>query len=101
MKIKDRNGDPLAEATVTVDAHELMDLLQGVADIVEGKREHLHFRQTTGSELVIQLGTESGDEPDPIGRQMDWYLGPLVLFGGIFVLIGIITVVRWMLGLLL
>jgi hypothetical protein len=32
---------------------------------------------------------------------MDWYLGPLVLFGGLFVIIGMITVVRWMFGLLL
>ena len=101
MNIKDRNGDPLAEATVTVDAQELMDLLQGVADIVEGKREHLHFKQPTGSELVIRLGTESGSEPDPIGHQMDWYLGPLVLFGGLFVIIGIVTVFRWALGLLI
>jgi hypothetical protein len=100
MNIKDRNGDPLAEATVTVDAHELMDLLQGVADIVEGKREHLHFKQPTGSELVIRLGTESGGEPDPIGDQMDWYLGPLVLLGGLFVIIGVVTMLRWVLGLL-
>jgi hypothetical protein len=100
MNIKDRNGDPLAEATVTVDAHELMDLLQGVADIVEGKREHLHFKQPTGSELVIRLGTESGGEPDPISNQMDWYLGPLVLLGGLFVIIGVVTMLRWVLGLL-
>jgi len=100
MNIKDRNGEALSEATVTVDAQELMDLLQGVADIVEGKREHLHFKQPTGSELVIRLGTESGSEPDPIGHQMDWYLGPLVLFGGLFVIVGIVTMFRWVLGLL-
>jgi hypothetical protein len=100
MKITDRNGEPLSETTVTVNAQELMDLLQGVADIVEGKREHLHFRQTTGSELVIRLGMESGAEEDPIGHQMDWYVGPLVLFGGLFVIVGIVTVFRWALGLL-
>ncbi|MGH2697987.1 MAG: hypothetical protein ACRDJL_02145 [Actinomycetota bacterium] len=100
MNITDRNGQPLAETTVTVNAQELLDLLQGVADIVEGKKEHLHFKQPSGSELVIKLGTESGAEEDPIGHQLDWYVGPLVLFGGLFVIIGMVTVFRWALGLL-
>ncbi|MGH2750186.1 MAG: hypothetical protein ACRDK3_04845 [Actinomycetota bacterium] len=99
MKIQDRNGQALDEATLIVDAQELIDLLQGLADVVEGKREHLHFKQAAGSELVVKLGDES-DQEDPIGHQMDWYVGPLVLFGGLFIIIGIVTVFRWAIGLL-
>ena len=99
MKIQDRDGQSIREATVTVDSQEIIDLLQGLADVVEGKREHLHFRQPTGPELVVKLGGEQEAE-DPLGSQLDWYVGPLVLFGGLFVLIGMVTVVRWAVGLL-
>ena len=99
MKIQNRNGDALNEATLTVDATEIIDLLQGLADVVEGKREHLHLKQPSGAEFVVKLGTES-DADDSLDRQMDWYIGPLVLFGAIFIVIGIVTVFGWAVGLL-
>lgn len=98
MKIEDRSGSSLSEATVTVDEAELIDLLEGIADVVEGKREHLHFNQMGGPQLVVRKETDSDD--DPLGRQLDWWLGPLVLFGLVFVIIGFATVVRWAAGLL-
>lgn len=98
MRIEDRSGEPLKEATVTVDDAELIDLLQGLADVVEGTRPHLHFSQLGGPQLVVRRATE--DDPDPLGRQMDWWLGPLVLLGILFVVIGAITVGRWAVGLL-
>jgi hypothetical protein len=97
MKIEDRGGKPLAETTVTVDDDELIDLLQGLADVVEGKREHLHFAQIGGPQLVVRRTDEA--DADPLRRQMDWWLGPLVLFGTVFVVIGLVTVVRWAAGL--
>ena len=98
MKIEDRSGGSLPEATVTVDEAELIDLLEGIADVVEVKREHLHFNQMGGPQLVVRKATESDD--DPLGRQLDWWLGPLVLFGLVFVIIGFVTVVRWAAGLI-
>ncbi|HEX2196317.1 MAG TPA: hypothetical protein VHJ76_05260 [Actinomycetota bacterium] len=98
MKIEDRRGESLVEATVTVDDEELLDLLQGLADVVEGKREHLHFSQLGGPQLVVRRTHEAED--DPLGRQLDWWMGPLILFGLIFVVIGAYTVVRWAVGLL-
>ncbi|HEX2058149.1 MAG TPA: hypothetical protein VHI71_07245 [Actinomycetota bacterium] len=98
MKIEDRQGETLVEATVTVDDEELIDLLQGLADVVEGKREHLHFSQLGGPQLVVRRTHEAED--DPLGRQLDWWMGPLILFGLIFVVIGAYTVVRWAAGLL-
>ena len=98
MKIEDRQGESLAEATVTVDDEELIDLLQGLADVIEGKREHLHFSQLGGPQLVVRRTAEAED--DPLGRQLDWWMGPAILVGLIFVVIGAATVIRWAAGLL-
>lgn len=93
MKIEDKTGETLAEATVVLDDEELIDLLQGLADVIEGEREHLHFNQLGGPQLVVRRTAEA--ESDPLGRQSDWWMGPLVLFGAVFVVIGLITVIRW------
>jgi hypothetical protein len=98
MKIEDRQGESLHEATVTVDDEELVDLLQGLADVIEGKRPHLHFSQLGGPQLVVRRAAEADD--DPLGRQLDWWMGPLILVGLVFVVIGAYTVVRWAAGLL-
>ncbi len=98
MKIEDRDGRVLTEATVSVDEAELVDLLEGLADVIEGKREHLHFKQLGGPQLVVRRTAES--DPDPLGRQMDWWLGPLVLFAAVFILVGAVTVIRWAASLL-
>lgn len=98
MKIEDRKGDSLSEATLTLEDEELIDLLQGLADVVEGKRQHLHFNQLGGPQLVVRRTAEA--EADPLGRQTDWWMGPLVLLGAVFVVIGAATVIRWAAGLL-
>ena len=97
MKIEDRRGESLTEATVTVDDKELMDLLQGLADVVEGSREHLHFNQVGGPQLVVRRAHE--DDDDPLGRQIDWWLGPLVLVAIILLIVGAATFIRWIAGL--
>jgi hypothetical protein len=93
MKIEAKDGDSLPEATVVLDDEELIDLLQGLADVIEGKREHLHFNQLGGPQLVVRRTAEA--EADPLGRQTDWWMGPLVLFVAVFVVIGAVTVIRW------
>jgi hypothetical protein len=93
MRIEDGNGDSLTEATVSVDDDELIDLLQGIADVVEGTRNHLHFAQPGGPQLVVRHATEA--DPDPLRRQMDWWVGPVLLFGTVFLVVGVITVIRW------
>jgi hypothetical protein len=98
MKIENKKGDPLTEATVVVDDEELVDLLQGLADVIEGQREHLHFNQLGGPQLVIRRTAEA--ESDPLGRQTDWWMGPLVLVAAVFIIIGAVTVVRWAAGLI-
>ncbi|MGH2786679.1 MAG: hypothetical protein ACRDJV_02060 [Actinomycetota bacterium] len=98
MKIEDRRGESLPEATVTVDDGEIISLLEGIADVVEGKREHLHFAQPGGPQLVVRR-TSEGDA-DPLGRGMDWWVGPLVLLAGLFIVLGAATFFRWAVSLL-
>ncbi len=98
MKLEDKKGEALTEATLVVDDEELVDLLQGLADVIEGQREHLHFNQLGGPQLVVRRTAEA--ESDPLGRQSDWWMGPLVLIGAVFVIIGAVTVVRWAAGLI-
>ncbi len=93
MKIEDKTGESLPEATVLLDDEELIDLLQGLADVIEGDREHLHFNQLGGPQLVVRRTAEA--EADPLARQSDWWMGPMVLFAAVFVVIGLITVIRW------
>jgi hypothetical protein len=98
MKIEDRRGESLPEATVTVDDAELIDLLEGIADVVEGTREHLHFNQLGGPQLVVRRASEADD--DPIGRQLDWWVGPLILLGVLFLVLGAVTFIRWAVALI-
>jgi hypothetical protein len=100
MRIEDERGNALKEATVSVEDDEIIDLLQGLADVIEGKRKHLHFNQLGGPQLVVRRSAETEAE-EPLRRQMDWWLGPLVLLGTLFVVIGMITVARWAIGLML
>jgi hypothetical protein len=98
VRIEDRRGEPVQETTVTVDDAELMDLLQGLADLVEGKRDHLHLAQAGGPQLVVRKG--AGTDAEPIERQMDWWVGPVLLFGALFLVLGIATFIRWAAGLI-
>ena len=98
MRIEDQSGASLTEATVTLDEGELVDLLQGLADVVEGSRAHLHFRQLGGPQLVVRRTSEA--DSDPLRRQTDWWVGPLVLLALLFAVVGAFTVLRWAVGLL-
>jgi hypothetical protein len=98
VRIEDRTGTTLDEATITVDDAELVDLLEGIADVVEGKRAHLHFNQLGGPQLVVRR-TEEADA-DPLQRSLDWWVGPLILLAVVLLVVGAITAIRWVSGLL-
>ena len=98
VRIEDRRGEVMDEATVTVDDAELLDLLEGIADVVEGKRAHLHFNQVGGPQLVVRR-TEEADA-DPLQRSLDWWVGPLILLAVVLLIVGGVTAIRWIVGLL-
>ena len=41
---------------------------------------------------------QEGDD-DPLGRQLDWWLGPLVFVAAILLIVGLATMIRWIAGL--
>jgi hypothetical protein len=43
--------------------------------------------------------TSSKADPDPLVRQMDWWMGPLILVGAIFLIVGAVNVIQWMVDL--
>ena len=96
MKIENRAGEALPEATISLEEDELVDLLEALADVAEGEREHIHLSQVGGPQLVVRRASES--DPDPLGRQMDWWLGPLVLTVALLTILGAATLVRWVVG---
>jgi hypothetical protein len=98
VRIENRKGESLPEATVTLDDNELVDLLQGLADVIEDQRQHLHFSQAGGPELVVRRSSEA--DTDPLRHQMDWWVGPAVLVLVVLVILGAATFVRWAVGLL-
>lgn len=98
MRIEDRSGESLSEVTVSVDDAELIDLLQGLADVIEGQRPHLHFKQAGGPQLMVRRAAD--DDDDPLGRGLDWWIGPLVLTAIVLIVVGAATVIRWAAGLL-
>jgi hypothetical protein len=98
VRIENRTGESLPEATVTLDDDELVDLLQGLADVIEEQRQHLHFSQPGGPELVVRRSSEA--DADPLRHQMDWWVGPAVLVAVVLVILGAATFVRWAVGLL-
>lgn len=100
MRIEDRRGEPVQEVTVTADDAELIDLLQGLADLLEGKKELAHITESEVGGPHIAFRRDTGEEIEPLDRQMDWWVGPLVLFGAVFLVIGIVSFVRWAAGLL-
>jgi hypothetical protein len=100
MRIEDRRGEPVEEATISVDDEELIDLLQGLADLVEGTREHVHITDSSVGRAQLVFRRCTGEEVEPLERQMDWWVGPLVLFAILFLSIGIVTFIRWAAGLM-
>jgi hypothetical protein len=96
MKIENRAGEALPEATISLDEEEVVDLLEALADVAEGNREHIHLSQAGGPQLVVRRAAE--EDPDPLGRQMDWWVGPLVLAVALLTILGAATLIRWVAG---
>ena len=63
VRVTDDENDvsPEATLTITVNDEELVDLLQGLADVIEGDRQHLHFQQLGGPQLVIRRSQEDDE----------------------------------------
>lgn len=97
MHIEDARGRPIAEATVTLTKEEVTDLLIAASQIDDGTAGHAILRDPTGTTLAVYQATE---EPTPLARQIDWWVGPLILFVIVLVVVGAFTIARAVVDLL-
>lgn len=97
MELTDSSGRALNEVTVRLTAGEVTELLVAASEIDDGTTDHHLVRDPDGSALALYV---ERDDATPLERGMDWWVGPVLLLVAIFILIGIFTVARGVVGLL-
>lgn len=89
MEITDDRGRSLTEVTLRLTEDEVTDLLVAASDLEGEGTEHAMLRSDDGTTLAVYRAT---DEPTPLEKGSDWWLGPLVLIAVILVVVGAYTI---------
>lgn len=76
--------------------NEVTDLLIAASQL-DGGDDHALVQASDGRAIAIYRET---DEPTPLDRSTDWWVGPLILIALLFLAVGAYTIARGMLGLL-
>jgi len=97
MQIKDSGGRVLTEVTIVLSDQEVTDLLVAASQIDDKTSSHALLRDPDGFTLALYLNS---DAPPPLVRGMDWWIGPIILFGLILLVSGAFTIARGLLRLL-
>ena len=97
MDIRDSHNRVVAEVTVRLTRDELTDLFLGASDVEEGTADHVYLRDKAGSTMAIYM--DAGDSR-ALERGTDWWVGPILLFALVLLVIGAFTVARGLVGLL-
>ncbi len=97
MEIADDRGRSLNEATVRLTDEEILELLVAASDLEKDPEGHAMLRATDGTTLAVYHAT---DDPTPLQRGTDWWVGPLVLIAVILVVVGAYTIGRGLVDLL-
>lgn len=98
MQIIDDRGRPLNEVTVRLTEDEVTELLVAASDLEGEDAEHAMLRDADGTTLAVYRDT---DEPSPLQKGTDWWVGPLVLVAAILLVVGAYTIGRGLVDLLL
>lgn len=97
MEIRDGRGRSIPEATVRLSKEEVTDLLVETSQVDDGSKDHALLRDESGTTLAIYV--ETGEKP-PLEKHFDWWVGPLILFVIVLVLVGAFTIARGIISLL-
>lgn len=97
MKIQDPRGKVIIEATVQLSDEELTEVLVAASQIEDGSLDHAVVTDSAGNSLALY---KQSDALQPLERQVDWWLGPVLLLIVLLTGIGIFTVARSLLELL-
>lgn len=98
MHINDDRGRSLTEVTVRLTEEEVTDLLVAASDLEADGAEHAMLRSPDGTTLAVY---RESDEPTPLQKGTDWWVGPLVLVAVILLVVGAYTIGRGLVNLLL
>jgi len=98
MEIKDSHDRIIDEITIRLTRAELTDLFLAASDVDEGEADHVYLRDQGGSTMAIYLDAADGKAME---RGTDWWVGPILLFAALLLIIGVFTVARSLVGLLL
>ncbi len=93
----DAQGRNLEEVVLSLSKEELGELMVGAFQVDEGTAEHAVVRDPGGRVVALYLAS---DEPPPLARQTDWWLGPIILVAVLLIVIGAYTVARGIVDLL-
>jgi hypothetical protein len=97
VKIQDSRGRTIPEVTLQLQDEEVTELMVAASQLEEGSVSHAIVRDPTGNAVALYMRS---DEFEPLERQVDWWLGPLILIVIVLIAVGAFTVVRGIIGLL-
>ena len=97
MEIKDSRGRTLNEVTIRLNDDETVELLVAASQLEDASIEHAMLRDNAGSTLAVY---RDSDQPNPLQRGTDWWLGLAVLLLVVLVTVGAYTIARGIIGLL-
>jgi hypothetical protein len=97
MEIKDSRGRTLNEVTIRLSDEETTELLVAASQLDDASVEHAMLRDKAGYTLAVYRDT---DQPSPLQRGTDWWVGLVVLLVVLLVTVGAYTIARGIIGLL-
>jgi hypothetical protein len=97
VEILDARGRSLEEVVLSLSRDELSELMVGASQVDDGSAEHAVVRDPGGRVVALYLAS---NEPPPLARQTDWWLGPVILLAVLLMVVGAYTVARGIVGLL-
>jgi hypothetical protein len=96
MRIQDPSGRLIEETTITLTRDEVTELLVAVSRLDDAASDHEILRDEAGTAIALYRGELS----DPLERQTDWWVGPLILILVILAAVGAFTIGRGIIELL-
>ena len=97
VKIRDSRGRVIPEVTLQLQGDEVTELMVAASQLEDGSLDHAIVRDPSGTAVAMYLHSA---ELEPIERQVDWWLGPVLLLLILLTVLGAFTLVRGVIGLL-
>ncbi|MGH2813284.1 MAG: hypothetical protein ACRDI1_11325 [Actinomycetota bacterium] len=91
MRIQDGRGRSLVEVTLELEEPEVTELMVAASQLEDGSVGHAMVTDAQGNAVALYRRSR---DLEPLERQVDWWLGPLILVAVMLMGAGAFTVVR-------